>query len=217
MPIAKKKTAIKASKGTSSKSSTPRVNPDDIGLDPDELNHLHSTLECAKIASDAAKTIEAKRDLQDAARKRIFGNGQRGAFRVQLEDGKTLLVKPSSRRYALDEQQAEAIEEVIEKAGFDAGEYYHESHEISIDANIIFERLGEDEYMRFQAQLGSFLSSYVKNDGKIEPLGDCWGMKETIIAREDFDTKRHALGKKVNLKIEEIKPMTISIEAKREL
>jgi hypothetical protein len=216
MPIAKKKTAIKASKVSSSKAKTPRITPAELGIDEDKLEFLHEAIERAKLASDTASGCEVKRDLQDAARKRIFG-GDKGAFRVELRDGKTLLLKPSTRQYPLTDEQAARIEEIIESAGFDAGDYYHESHAIEIDANTIYGRLGDDEYMRFQAALGRFLSTYTKEDGKMESLGDCWSMKETIIARPNFHESRFELGKRVNLKIEDVKPMTISVEAKREI
>jgi hypothetical protein len=57
-----------------------------------------------------------------------------------------------------------------------------------------------------------------KKRGKAKvALGDCWEMKESIMPKNDFFTSRHTLPVKVNMDIEEVKPSTISVEAKRSL
>ena len=209
MAIAKKKSLIRGDKTKAKgKSTTPRINPADINMEGKELIALFGLIERAKTAGAAAGSCATKASLLDNARSRIFEQSK-GAFIVELGDGKTIMVKPSTRRYALTALQAESIEELIDQAGYDAGDYYHESHKISIDADTAHARLGEDKYMDFQADLGDLMAKY--------KLGDSWNMTEEIIAKEDFHESRHKLPPELNMDIEKIKPSTISIEAKREL
>ena len=211
MPITTKKKAIRTTKTSGSKSKTPRIVPSDIGMTDDELLELHESIEAAKIAKGEVDGSEIKQQLLENARKRIFG-GLPGAFNVELPDGCILQVKPSTRAYALNEAQIVEIENIFDGTGHDSGDYYHESHGIELKADIIHERLEaekEDKYFEFQAALGDFMNKW--------GVSDCWEMKETIIARDDFAEKRMNLGKSINLKLEKVKPSTIAIGAQREI
>ena len=206
MPITKKHASVKTKKTSTSKSTTPHLAAHELSISEQDLVGLHTAIENAKIATEALACNEPKKALLTEARERIF-NERMGAFYVDLDDGRQLLLKPNTRRWPLNTAQATKIEEIIEDAGHDAGDYYMESHEIKIDADTAHDRLGEDEYMKFQSELGEFMSK--------RGLGDCWEMKESILPRTDFFESRHTLPVNINLDIEEVKPSTISVEAKR--
>jgi hypothetical protein len=207
MPIGKKKSKVATTKKTS-KSNTPRFTPKELGITKRELLAAHEAITEAKVATSAVKQSEGKLLLQERSREKQFDD-RVTAFYADLGDGKLLLVKPSTRRYPLTANQAEEIEEIIEGAGYDAGDYYHESHKIELDADAIYDRLGERAYGKLQAEVAALMSKF--------GCGDCWEIKEEIIARPEMPEKRLALPKDVNLAIEAVKPMTISVEAKEEL
>lgn len=208
MPIGKKKSKVATTKKTTSKSNTPRFTPRELGIARSDLLTAHEAITEAKVATSAVKQSEGKLLLQERSREKQFDD-RVTAFYADLGDGKLLLVKPSTRRYALTANQAEAIEEIIEDAGYDAGDYYHESHKIELDADAIYDRLGERKYGKLQAEIAALMSEY--------GCGDCWEIKEEIIARPEMPEKRLSLPKEVNMAIEGVKPMTISVEAKEEL
>ena len=204
MPIAKKSST--APKGaTKSKSNTPHLGLKDVGITAPKAKALHSLIEQVKQVASDLKEDPTKMEILDVARRKIFEE-RAGSFYVDIAKGLSLLIKPSSRRYPLSDEAAERIEEIVENAGYDAGDFYHESHEIKMDADSIYERLGgDDEYEQFQADLAEFM-----HDRK---LGDCWEMKSSIIQKPDAN--RHGLPVEVNMEIEKVKPMTIAVEAKR--
>jgi hypothetical protein len=211
MPIAKK-TKTKESK-PKTKSTTPHFSHADLGLELASLERLHGLIEARKkINSDWDDSVD-KNSLLDLARERMFTE-RGGSFYVDLpfvkgKGRKQILVKPSSARRALSDIQAEKIENIIEDAGYDAGEYFHESQSISLDADSIFDRLGEDDYSVFQADLAEFMAE--------RNLGDCWEMKCSIKAKNNFADARHGLPNAVNMQLEEVSPSTISIQAKRSI
>ena len=124
---------------------------------------------------------------------------------LKCSDGRRLLLAQARERIF----KQELIEDIIERSGNGAGDYYHESHEIKVDADTLFERLGEDRYMEYQSDLAELMAKY--------EAGDCWSMTEVVIAKPDFHESRYNLPPSVNLEIEEVKPTTIAIEAKREI
>lgn len=208
MPITSKKSLTAKKKTTKSRSKTPRIKAKELDIDIDDLIALHEKIEEAKVVGDELKCSDGRRLLLAQARERIFKQ-ERGSFVVELENDRVLMVKPSTRRYPLDARQQELIEDIIERSGNDAGDYYHESHEIKVDADTLFERLGEDRYMEYQSDLAELMAKY--------EAGDCWSMTEVVIAKPDFHESRYNLPPSVNLEIEEVKPTTIAIEAKREI
>ena len=208
MPIGTKKVVVKTSKTTKSASTTPHITPKEVGITKKALTALHDDVEGAKFATDALKGNDTKEQLLTAARKRQFTN-EVGAFYVDLDEGRSILVKPSTRRYPLTDAQAEKVEEIIDGAGYDAGDFYIQSHSISIDADNVHDRLGEKKYADFQAAVAALMSKF--------KCGDCWEMKEKVIAKSDFFDSRTSLPVDVNMDIEEVKPSTISIEAKRSI
>jgi hypothetical protein len=207
MPIAKKKTTKNATKAKS-RSNTPRLTPKDVGVPKKRLADLHDLIERKKEVVDDLESNETKAVVQDAVRRKMFEE-RGGSFYIDIEGGKSLLLKPVKRSYPLSEVVAEKIEETIEDAGFDAGDYYHESQGIKMDADSIYDRMGEKDYGKFQADLAAFMAK--------RGLGDCWEMTCSIIAKPDFFTSRFGLPTEVNLAIEEIKPMSVSVEAKRSI
>jgi len=209
MPIAKKSKT--KSKTTKSRSNTLHITPAEIGISEESLNKLHSVIEEKKKINSLWDSCPIKAEVLDATRKRMFGS-RGGSFYIDLphRDGmKQILVKPSSFRGSLSDAQAENIEEIIEGAGYDAGDYYHESQSITMDADTIYDRLGEDEYGTFQSDLAEFMSK--------RGLGDCWEMKCSIKPKPDWNESRHGLPNEVNLEIETIAPTIISIQAKRSI
>lgn len=206
MPINKKsKTNTKPKK---SASTTPHISPKESGVSEAKLSGLHKRIEQVKALTSSLKDDAIKEKVLDYARLNLFGN-RGGSFHIDLSDGKTLLVKPSTRVYPVNDVQVEAIDAILDAAGEDINDYYHESQKINLDADRIYGRLGEDDYSQFQADLAEFMSD--------RKLGDCWDMSTSIAPKPDFPTKRMSLPTEVNLEIEKVKATTIALEAKRTL
>jgi len=214
MPI-KRKTNNAPTSAKKSKSTTPHYAAKDLGLDAKKLTKLHKSIGELKAATDAMKDHPIKGEVISKARELVLSR-QATSFYIDLSDGKSLLMKPNTRRYPLNDTAAEAIERVIEfddkekPTGYDISDYYQESQQIKLDADSIHDRLGEDEYATFQADLAEFLAK--------RKLGDCWEMSSTLTAKPDFyQTSRFGLPLEINQKIEEIQPQVISITAKQEI
>jgi hypothetical protein len=207
MSIAKKKITQQKS-AAPSKATTPHLKPGAVGISKGKLEALHRLIEERKVIEDGFKSDPTKKELLEEARDAIFSN-RAGSFYVDLDDGKSLLVKPNSRRYALTEAHTEKIESIIESAGYDAGDYYHESQSITMDADSIYGRMSEKGYGKFQSDLAEFMAD--------RGLGDCWEMVSSVIAKPDFAVARHGLPVDVNMAIEKVKPMPIGVEAKRSI
>jgi hypothetical protein len=207
MSIAKKK-ITKQQSAPSARTATPHLSCKAVGINKGKLEALHRLIEERKVIEDGFKSDPTKKALLEQARDAIFSN-RSGSFYVDLNDGKSLLVKPNSRRYALTEDHAEKIEDIIETAGYDAGDYYHESQAITMDADSIYGRVSEEGYGKFQSDLAEFMAD--------RGLGDCWEMTSSIIAKPDFPVARHGLPVDVNMAIEKVKPMPIGVEAKRSI
>lgn len=218
MPI-KRKTNNAPTSAKKSKSKTPHYSAKVLGLDAKKLTKLHKNIGELKEATDAMKDHPTKGDVLGKARELVLSR-QANSFYIDLDDGKSLLIKPNTRRYALNDTAAEAIERAIEfkkdedeeevPTGYDVSDYYQESQEIKLDADSIHDRLGEDEYATFQADLAEFMAT--------RKLGDCWEMSSTLTAKPDFyQTARFGLPLEINQKIEEIQPQVISITAKQEI
>lgn len=206
MPINKKsQTNTKPKK---SASNTPRITPKQAGVAEKKLIDLHKRIEQNKALASALKDDATREDLLDYARDNMF-NARGGSFHVDLPDGKSLLVKPSSRVYPINEVQQDAIDKILTDEGEDINDYYHETQSITLDADRIYDRLDEDDYSQFQADLAEFMSD--------RKLGDCWSMSTSVSPKSDWPTKRLSLPPSVNLEIEKIKPTVISLEAKRTL
>lgn len=214
----KRKTNNAPASAKKSKSTTPHYSATDLGLDAKKLTKLHESIGELKAATDAMKDHPIKGVVLSKARELILSR-QANSFYIDLEDGKSLLMKPNTRRYALNDTAAEAIERVIEfkeeddkevPTGYDVSDYYQESQQIKLDADSIHDRLGEDEYATFQADLAEFMAT--------RKLGDCWEMSSTLTAKPDFyQTSRFGLPLEINQKIEEIQPQVISVTAKKEI
>ena len=207
--ITRKETIVPEKPKAKSKSNTPTLTVAELMPEREtEMVKLHSVIRQAKSAADALKASQAKVDLIQAAKQKMFTSGL-GSFYLDLGDGMKLLLKPSTRRYPLTDAVATQVEKVMEDAGYDAGDYYHESHQIKIDADKINTRLSEDNYMEFQADMAELMAKY--------KLGDCWAMETQIMPNSDFFEARNALPLEVNEGLEKCKPSTISVEAKQEL
>jgi len=207
MPVRRKET-IAPKETKKSKNETPTLSVNEIIPEQREnLIQLHSNIRRKKALEDSVKSDPAKAELIDIAKERMFKDGDNKSFYVDLhDDGKQLLVKPNTRRWPVTEDQIGKIEKVIEDAGYDAGDYYHESHQIKINADKIHDRLGEENYYTFQAELAAFMAEH--------KVSDCFSQLVEFMPKTDFHTSRLALPCEVNMGIEKIKPTTVSIETK---
>ena len=207
MPI-KKKTTTAPKSASKSKSNTPHIQPSVVGIKAKSLVGLHDNIEKLKKAKSAMEDDPTRGELLSKARELAIKE-RMGSFYVDLPDNKSLLVKPSTRRYPLSDVAAERVEEIIDDAGYESSDYYQESQEIKMDANAIYDRLGDDDWGTFQGDLAEFMSE--------RGLGDCWEIVSKITAKPDFYDSRHGLPNEVNLEIEKVAPTSVSITAKRSI
>ena len=112
MPI-KKKTTTAPKSVSKSKSNTPHIQPSMVGIKAKSLVGLHDNIEKLKKAKSAMEDDPTRGELLSKARELAIKE-RMGSFYVDLPDNKSLLVKPSTRRYPLSDVAAERVEEIID-------------------------------------------------------------------------------------------------------